>query len=333
MSAGVSGLPDWRDLVRMSEPELARVDIAVMNLACAVGLPGSEHYNAAQCLKCLDDWAIGVRQVTEQALESDFCKNAAEYDNSEPLFRMVKLVHTLQRYCRVLYNPAKINAKLDDPFEADDQFIHGAICGPGGTCASLPVVYAAVGRRIGYPVRIVYTYAHVFCRWDDPATGEKVNIEGTRHDGVSDYSDDYYRTFLRPFDAREEAFFGYLRSLTPRGELAEFLGHRSAVWRSVGEYLHAIDAAAGAVTVEPECRRNSLRVFRLVHDWVERQRGVGRIGHGYRFPTTPVEPRRWPDMPWDLEAQILWLDAAERGTVPSWAFGWDDSGRKRNVRL
>ena len=269
--------------------------------------------------------------MTERAIEADFRRNAAEYGHSEPLFRMVTLVRALQRHCRVVYNPAKVGAGPGDPVEADDQFVHGAVVGPGGTCASLPVVYAAVGRRIGYPVRLVLAHGHVFCRWDDPASGARVNVEGTRHDGVNCHPDDHYRAWPAPLDPRAEAVFGYLRSLSPRGELASFLGHRRAVWEQAGEYLQAVDAAAGAAAAEPGCRGHALQVLRLVRAWGDRLRNAGRIGGGFRFPARPVGPRRWPDLAWPVEAEILWLDAAGRGTMPAWAFGWDDSGRKANA--
>ena len=100
-------LPDWRDLCSLPDDELAKFDIAVVNLACAVGLPGSERMDAARCLRCLDDWAIGVRQLTENALQTDFPRLAEKYSHSEPLFRMVRLVHLLQDHCKVLYNPAQ----------------------------------------------------------------------------------------------------------------------------------------------------------------------------------------------------------------------------------
>jgi hypothetical protein len=319
-------LPDWRELVHLPELELTKLDIAAVNLACAAGLPGSDRINAAGCLRCLDDWARGVGEVTGQAVERDFRRNPAKYDSSEPLFRMVTLVHSLQTYCGVRYNPAKIDARPGDPFETDDQFLHAAIQGPGGTCASLPVVYAAVGRRLGYPVKLAYCNGHVFCRWDDPLTGARVNVEGTRHDGVNSHPDDHYRRWPFPFDARAERFFGYLRSLGPRGELAEFLLQRAAVWESAGEYLHAVDAAAGAVTAEPECGRNAFRVYRLVQDWVKRLRGAGRIGGGFHYPKSPAGPRRWPDIPWELEAEVRSLDAAERGANVDWTTGWGSSG-------
>jgi hypothetical protein len=94
-----------------------------MNLACAVGLPGAEVIDVPGCLKILDNWAVGVRTVTEHRLKTEFHSNPQKYDYSEPLFRMVKLVMTLKDHCRVGYNPAKTEVKLTDPMELHEQFI------------------------------------------------------------------------------------------------------------------------------------------------------------------------------------------------------------------
>jgi hypothetical protein len=51
---------------------------------------------------------------------------------------------------------------------------------------------AAIGRRLGYPLRLVRTHDHLFVRWEG-LIGERFNIECTTPGFVS-YSDDYYRT-------------------------------------------------------------------------------------------------------------------------------------------
>jgi hypothetical protein len=38
---------DWRELCRLSDADLAKVDVAEMNLACSVGLPGAEVINVS----------------------------------------------------------------------------------------------------------------------------------------------------------------------------------------------------------------------------------------------------------------------------------------------
>ena len=50
-----------------------------------------------------------------------------------------------------------------------------------------------VGRRLGYPLKLVVTKAHVFVRWDDGR--ERFNIETAGNGGTGSYSDEYYRSW------------------------------------------------------------------------------------------------------------------------------------------
>ena len=61
--------------------------------------------------------------------------------------------------------PSAAKAHIGDGFFADarDVFLHG-LTGPErrGTCSSLPVLHVAVGRRLGYPLKLVTTKGHQF---------------------------------------------------------------------------------------------------------------------------------------------------------------------------
>jgi hypothetical protein len=50
---------DWRELCKLSDAELAQVDVAEMNLACAAGLPEAIDYD--RCVRTLDYWTALVR--------------------------------------------------------------------------------------------------------------------------------------------------------------------------------------------------------------------------------------------------------------------------------
>ncbi len=41
----------------------------------------------------------------------------------------------------------------------------------------MPVLYVAIGRRLGYPLELVTTKGHVFACWED--SNDRFNIEGT----------------------------------------------------------------------------------------------------------------------------------------------------------
>jgi hypothetical protein len=147
-----------KQLVRLSDEQLANLDVAEVNLACAEGLPRAEQIPYAECVDRLNHYARCVHDYTER--RRLLCPgDVAQYDGSEELFRVVCMISVLQKVFGVYYNPAK--KPIDAPFDTEDIFIHGALVGGGGTCASLPVIYAAVGRRLGYPLKLVSTRGHV----------------------------------------------------------------------------------------------------------------------------------------------------------------------------
>src|SRR5262249_55146518 len=123
-------------------PELKPEDIAAYHLACAVGLPGSDKIDFDRCFRTLKDMTAKVRAETER-LWPFFRKKPKKYRNSEPYFRTLLMITVLQRDMGVRYNPDKISPAAT--FYLEDSFIHGILQGKGGTCASLPVLYAAVG--------------------------------------------------------------------------------------------------------------------------------------------------------------------------------------------
>jgi len=106
-----------------------------------------------------------------------------------------------------------------------DLFIHGMTSGEQqGTCASMPVLYVAIGRRLGYPLKLVECKDHLFVRWEDAK--ERFNIEGTGS-GLNCYPDQEYMEWPRPISKEELAAGMYMKSLSPKRELAVFLELRS----------------------------------------------------------------------------------------------------------
>lgn len=228
--------PDSLDeLLMMSPEELSEVDIAVMNLLCAQGLPGAEGLEVPKILGLLDIWAGYVKYETERNLYK-FKNNPAEYNNSEADYRMLMLVTVLQQDLGVHYNMAKIR---DINFaNSKDQFIHGMVGDDnGGTCVSMPVLYVAIGRRLGYPLKLVLAKEHVFCRWDGGE--ERVNVEGAGQ-GMNSYPDSFYREWPRPISEQEVARGDYLASLSPSQELAVFLAARGHCLVDNGRFKEAL---------------------------------------------------------------------------------------------
>ncbi|KLU07645.1 hypothetical protein RISK_000322 [Rhodopirellula islandica] len=134
--------PTLGELSMMASDDLKTQDIALLNLRCAEGLPGSEDLDISRSLKTLDRWANKVRQETERTIVN-FYTEPDKYENSIAYYRMLMLVTVLQQDFGVQYNPDRIE-KIDFT-RSKDLFIHGMINSDnGGTCVSMPVLYTAV---------------------------------------------------------------------------------------------------------------------------------------------------------------------------------------------
>jgi hypothetical protein len=128
----------WQELTRLTKAELGRLDIAAVNLACAMGLPGCEHMDLDRCLRAIDEWTQFVKRYTTASYSMREANTPPKFADSRAFFRILCLVTALQKHCGVRYNPLCITTwDFTDPA---DSFIHGMVGGAGGTCASMPVL-------------------------------------------------------------------------------------------------------------------------------------------------------------------------------------------------
>jgi Transglutaminase-like superfamily len=238
----------WSELIRLSNTELAAQDLAAVNLACAAGLPGAEDLDVEGCLKMLAAWTAQVGRETARCAVQ-FQREPTAFENSWAYFRVLVLATVLQQDCGVRYDPTLIDRE-DFFADARNLFIHGILQGRGGTCSSLPPLYVAVGRRLGYPLKLVLSNSHVFARWDDPATAERFNVECTSR-GLNCHPDGHYLAWPLPTTASEAAACGWLTSLTLLQELATFLANRGHCWLDNRRFHEAVDAYAWASSLAP----------------------------------------------------------------------------------
>jgi len=240
------------ELLSITEGDLYKVDIARMNLLCATELEGTQYLNEEaidDALTTLDDWAKRVAFETDRhAYRITDPRYADRYQGSEAHFRAEMLAQVLQEGLGVKYNPEAVgNFSFADPSVA---FIHSMIPTPGsttsdtsgGTCVSMPVLYVAVGRRLGYPLKLVTTDSHIFARWDgeghdNSAWRETFNCETTN--GFHRFDDEYYKTWPFTVTNHQIAVNGYLQSLSPSEEFAQFLAARGHHAYDVKQYAFA----------------------------------------------------------------------------------------------
>jgi hypothetical protein len=288
-----------------SDADLDRLDIAEVDLACADGLPGSERLDVPACLAWVDRAAAWALRHTLDA-QDQFARSPADYDHSEGIFRVVALMSVLQRGMGARYNPRRIADPEAPPADSRDTFIHGIIAGPGGTCASLPVLYAAVGRRLGYPLRLVETARHLFVRWDDPA-GERFNVE-INATGLNTHPDEHYLDWpvpIRETPWREET--RYLRSMTPREEVARAWAKRGLCLHANGRLGEAVDAFATVCSIVTDDRSLDRAFWRMLQRW--RRDVAERAPAGVTPRVHPPPRRQYPGLPAELERQVIELEA------------------------
>jgi len=247
------------DLLKASPEQLSRWDIGLVNLLCTQDLPGADTEISLQ-LKTLDQWAAWVRHETDRHLYK-FHANPEAFKNMEGYYRMMMMITVVQQDLRVAYNPARDETpeapQPKEQFYADskDLFIHGLLGSHRlGTCCSLPVLYVAVGRRLGYPLKLAASRQHLFVRWENADGKERFNIEGTNR-GMKSHSDDHYKTWPAPLTEKHLASGQYLRSFTPAEELAVFLDIRGTCLQVHGRMAEAKTAYTRAHELVPASER------------------------------------------------------------------------------
>ncbi len=290
-------------LLRMPEDRLAKVDIAEKELVLAAGLPGTKDLDIPGCLKTLDEWKELIQDVTPKTAWR-FEREPEKYDHSWATFRVVTMVLILQRNLGLKYNEERRqNLEGDDFFNrAEDIFIHGIISGNGGTCSSIPVLCVAVGRRLGYPLKLVHTARHVFFRWDEPG-GAKINFEASSNRGLNAYPDDHYRSWPMQVTPEIEDAFCLLQSLTPRGELANFLAKRGACWWGNGNYQKALKCYGWASALDPENLGPVCNLRRHLEQWKEKLKP--RLAKDLPSITVSLPKRCWFSVAWELETGVV----------------------------
>lgn len=191
-----------------------------------------------------------------------------------------------------------------------DSFIHGALLEAGGTCATLPVLYTAIGRRLGYPLKLVTAWGprsfHVFCRWDQPG-GERFNVE-VNASGVSFPDDDYYRRFGQEPSLEKAGHF--LESHRPRQELAGFLVQRGFHFREARNLRQCVNSLGWAAALCPDDEFHRGTVNGHYNLWLREVKQKEPPG----FPEVwlKVLQRRYPEgLPFDLEREMLCLEMTE----------------------
>ncbi|MGC4004011.1 MAG: hypothetical protein QM811_13170 [Pirellulales bacterium] len=248
-----------------------------MSIACAVGLPGAEGIDQIACLARLEAWTERVRIGIENALRNR--GRFPMYDElSDAEYRILTMYSVLYRHLGLTPNLSML-ATSNSPYDgadASDHFIHAVLTdGYPVNCCTAPTIFATIGRRLGYPIKLVKARHHLFCRWD-ALDGERFNIEATDK-GYYRYSDEKYHTWPRPIPVDELRHGVLLTSLTPNQDAAFFLCERGICLLENGRTDESLELFFHACRLDPE--DHFYRSHWMTASYLERARQ-----NGWRFP-------------------------------------------------
>ena len=251
-SAKTNQLPTVEQLLSMSPAELEKCDIALIDLVCAQGLRGSEQLDIRECLNTLDGWAEQVKWETQRHAYR-YNEHPEEYKHSIGRYRMNMLGAILVQDLGTHYNPdRRFELAQGKPptmawnTDSKDIFIHGLLSGNHeGTCSSMPVLYVAIGRRLGYPVSLATTKMHIYVRYEEP-NGGHFNVEATMEKGFLTPTEEDYTTDIFQCTPEEVRGFGWLRPISNAEAFGHLLLHRGTCLALVRRYREARQTYAAA---------------------------------------------------------------------------------------
>jgi len=276
------------DVFEMDPGEFGRWDLGLLNLLCAPALEGSENLDIPRCLERLDHLTAYVKAGTERNRHR--FREDPDYGHCEPMWRMALLVTLVKRDFGAAYDPevrADLEAKRYSPFtDSRNVFIHGLLADDPkrrwGCCSSIPVLVAAIARRLGYPVGLAVAGGHIYARWDNGGS-MCFNIEASNAAGMTVQSDEDYRTIHGPLTAEQERSGFYLRTFYPAEEFAQFCKARVSCLCDTGRYAETFLWSARALQFAPDDSVFAQHAYEIADM---------AIKHRYRqkYPKRPIPP-------------------------------------------
>lgn len=233
----------YKQWLSLNADELSRRDIVEVNLVCAKGLPHSDELDIPFYQNTINCWTV----VVQQAIHNAKRYRRKYHQLTDTQFDAMVMVTVLQRDLGVTYNHQFSEGEYDAT-DSRNLFLHGLLSGHGGTCVTMPILYIAIGRRLGFPLKLVKAKEHLFCRYDG---NERFNIEATARGYVS-HPDEYYLKWPKPIAEHEYRLGGYLKSLSAKEEFAQFLAMRGNCWTDHLQTMQAVEAYYHAHQLAPD---------------------------------------------------------------------------------
>ncbi len=243
----------WQFLA-LTDAQLERTDLVRLNLAVARGIPALADLDVNSYVRTVDEWTARFRRVLP-GMEAKFRKMPEKWEDDIGFFRVGMLQGFLGHEVGLRYNEQQKTLVGVEYTNPSDLFLNGLIDTKRGTCANMPILHAAIARRMGWPVSVACVGPHLVSRFDDGQAAH--NIEATSHHPGS-FASDPDTAYVERFNLSPRAVGcgSDLRKLTAREMVGVFLGLRGRHYHDVKDMARADVSYCLARTLFPQCRRN-----------------------------------------------------------------------------
>lgn len=144
-------MTDYRELLALDNPSLARVDPLVRNLLVAKSIPALAHLDILNYQRRADEWAAAIRDRLPAA-ERVFRQTPWEWKNDVNFFRLGVMCGFVEHELGIAYNDDQREAKQILYTNPADLFVNGVMDTRRGTCGNMAALHVALGWRLGWPV-------------------------------------------------------------------------------------------------------------------------------------------------------------------------------------
>lgn len=308
--------PTIDELLDLPPSQRAVVDPAELSLLCIRDLPGAQDIDAARCLAALEQWTEFVRVETTRRLASlaphkraTGERLGAVSDRRRKAQALVQGLHDVlgsDRYPASLAGGTlEAAVATGRPLDSQDLFLCGVLGSARPphrpTSVSLPWLYLAVGRRLGYPLRLAAQDGRLLLRWEGRNEQFTIDWQPSWTEPPVASSELRFRVeepgrppFSPASDQPPPVTSSPLRLFTADDELAVLLGARGACLESHGQNREALVAYAQAHRLSPDCDNYLVAIAHVM------PRISALFGH-----TQPVPAPDYSDRDGPLEVDAL----------------------------
>ncbi len=333
-SSNGTGKRNVDQLLALTDEQLEKTDLIELNLAVAREIPGLEKLDYDHYRCTVDDWTGKFRRWLP-TVEHAFHQAPDKYKNDINFFRLGMLAQFLDQKVGIAYVEEQKRAQIKDRkagkrtgvryTDPGQLLLYGLIDTKRGTCATMPVLHVAMGRRLGWPVGLACANWHYVCRYDDGQRVYNIETTDTGRGGFAEGSDaDYIEK--EGVSSKAIAVGSDLRKLTAREMLGVFIMSRGRYLADTEKRQAAARDFALAHTLFPSSRKAYIQLttnliatgealFALGEEGHPAQQILWRMGRYRSFLTHVAGPVGYPTQRPDPFAEIDRINAINRANM------------------